>query len=102
MYHDVPNFGIRLILKRERLIYITDTKTLEGIYLVEGNYDEDEITERIKQKEEDGLFINEYRTIETHLSIQETTNWLLENMGDSSIYELIHQHKDKKRKEEEK
>lgn len=107
MYHDVPNFGIRLILECERLIYITDTKTLEGIkaknydlYLVEGNYDEDEITERIKQKEEDGLFINEYRTIETHLSIQETTNWLLENMGDNSIYEFIHQHKDKRRKEE--
>lgn len=107
MYHDVPNFGIRLIFENEKLIYITDTKTLEGIkaknydlYLVEGNYDEDKITERIKQKEEDGLFVNEYRTIETHLSIQETTNWLLENMGDNSIYEFIHQHKDKRRKEE--
>ena len=96
-----------MFLGCERLIYITDTKTLEEIkaknydlYLVEGNYDEEEITERIRQKEEDGLFINEYRTIETHLSIQETTNWLLENMGDSSIYEFIHQHKDKRRNEE--
>lgn len=82
---------------------MTDTGTLEGIkakdydlYLVEGNYDEDEIAERIKQKEENEEFINEYRVIETHLSIQETTNWLLENMNDNSVYEFIHQHKDKR------
>lgn len=107
LYHDVPNFGIRLNLERERLIYITDTKTVEGIkakdydlYLVEGNYDEDEILDRIEHKEENGLFINEYRTIETHLSVQEATNWLLENMGDNSIYEFIHQHKKRKKEKE--
>ncbi len=107
LYHDVPNFGIRLNLESERLIYMTDTKTVEGIkakdydlYLVEGNYDEDEILERIKIKDNEGLFINEYRTIETHLSIQEATNWLLENMGDNSIYEFIHQHKERIKKDE--
>lgn len=102
LYHDVPNFGIRVNIDDEKFIYITDTKTIKGInaknydlYLIEGNYDEDEIYERIKIKEQDGIFINEYRTIDTHLSIQEATEWLLDNMGDKSIYELIHKHKDR-------
>lgn len=69
------------------------------LYLVEGNYDEEEIQKRILEKEREGLFVNEYRTIQTHLSIQETTNWLVENMGDNGIYELIHQHKEKEREE---
>lgn len=88
--------------QNKKIIYITDTKTVQGIkaknydlYLIEGNYDEDEILSRIKQKEENGFFINEYRTIETHLSIQEATKWLLENMGDNSQYEFIHQHKNR-------
>lgn len=96
-----------MLFEREKLIYLTDTKTVEGIiaknydlYLIEGNYDEDEILDRIKHKEENGLFINEYRTIETHLSVQEATNWLLENMGDNSIYEFIHQHKERKKEKE--
>ena len=102
LYHDVPNFGIRVNIEDEKFIYITDTKTINGIkakdydlYLIEGNYDEDEIYKRIEIKEQDGIFINEYRTIDTHLSIQEATEWLIENMGDKSIYELIHQHKDR-------
>lgn len=102
LYHDVENYGIRLILDGKKAIYMTDTKTIKGIkarnydlYLIEGNYDEDEIYERIRIKEENGMFVNEYRTIETHLSCQEATEWLLENMGDNSLYELIHQHKDR-------
>ena len=54
---------------------MTDTKTLEGIkaknydlYLIEGNYDEDEIQERIKIKEDAGLYVNEYRTIQIIMS----------------------------------
>lgn len=89
-------------------MYITDTKTVEGInaknydlYLIEGNYDEEEIQERIKNKEEQGAFINEYRTIEAHLSTQQATDFLLRNMGDNSKYEFIHQHKEKGNKKNE-
>jgi len=102
LYHDVQNWGLRVNIASEKIVYITDTKTVKGIkarnydlYLIEGNYDEDEIYERIQIKEQNGLFINEYRTMDTHLSIQEATEWLLENMGDKSIYELIHKHKDR-------
>jgi len=56
LYHDVPQCGYRVLFEDYKVIYMTDTKTVEGIsaknydlYLVEGNYDEDEIEERIKK-----------------------------------------------------
>ena len=106
LYHDVPNFGCRINVETNKAIYITDTKTVEGIiakdydlYLIEGNYGEKEIRDRIRQKEEQGVFINEYRTMATHLSVEQATDFLINNMGNNSIYEFIHQHKDKKTKE---
>lgn len=108
LYHDVENYGLRIIYEKEKAIYITDTKTIEGIvakdydlYLIEGNYDEEEIQERIRQKEEAGEFINEYRTMERHLSIEEATDFLLKNMGNKGTYEFIHQHRDRRKKTEE-
>lgn len=108
LYHDVENFGCRIILAQKKMIYITDTKTVEGIkakdydlYLIEGNYDEEEIQQRIKNKREQGVYINEYRTIDTHLSVQQATDFLLRNMGNNSTYEFIHQHKEKEKKEDE-
>lgn len=65
------------------------------MYLVEANYDDEEIQKRIKEKEKNGEFISEYRTINSHLSINETAGWLLDNMGDNGTYEYIHQHKNK-------
>lgn len=102
LYHDVDNFGCRINVETKKAIYITDTKHVDGIiaknydlYLIEANYGEDEIRERIRQKEEQGGFINEYRTMETHLSVEQATEFLLQNMGDNSEYQFIHQHKDK-------
>lgn len=87
---------------------MTDTRTVEGIhakdydlYLIEGNYDEEEIKQRVTEKELKGEFVNEYRTINTHLSIQQATDFLLQNMGNTGTYEFIHQHKDKRKEIEE-
>ena len=85
-------------MNNKKLIYATDTNTLAGIkaknydvYLVEGNYeDEDELHERAYTPE------YEERVKSTHLSKEKTTKWLLENMSDNSIYEFMHQHKEKK------
>lgn len=98
LYHDVPNCGYRLFMNNEKLIYATDTYTLDGIkaleydvYLIEGNYEnEEELHERA---------YNDYyesRVKRTHLSKEYATNWLLENMGLNSVYEFIHQHKNRK------
>ena len=45
LYHDVPQCGYRVLFDNYKVIYATDTKTLEGItaknydlYLIEGNY----------------------------------------------------------------
>ena len=31
LYHDVKNYGLRIFYEKEKIIYITDTKTVEGI-----------------------------------------------------------------------
>jgi len=97
LYHDVPQCGYRVLMNDKKLIYATDTRTLDGIvakdydvYLVEGNYEnEEELHSRAENYE------YESRVKNTHLSKEYTTNWLLENMGDNSIYEFMHQHKEK-------
>lgn len=97
LYHDVPQCGYRLFMNDEKLIYATDTYTLEGIkavgydyYLIEGNYqDEEELKSRA---------VNDYyesRVKRTHLSKEYATNWLLENMGLNSVYCWMHEHKEK-------
>ena len=95
LYHDVPQCGYRLFMNDEKLIYATDTYTLESIkaleydvYLIEGNYENDE--------ELHSRAYNDYyesRVKKTHLSKEYATNWLLENMGLNSVYEFMHKHK---------
>ena len=98
LYHDVRQCGYRVFMNNQKMVYITDTKTLEGIkaknydlYLIEANYrNEEELHERAE---------NEYyekRVKNTHLSEEETTKWLLENMNENSIYEFMHKHKSRK------
>lgn len=103
LYHDVPQCGYRVLFDDYKVIYATDTKTLEGIsaknydlYLIEGNYDEDEMQERIKQKQLECKFIYEYRAKSNHLSKQEATEFLLNNMGDNSEYVFMHEHVERK------
>lgn len=107
LYHDVDNCGWRICFGNgEKAIYMTDTVTLEGIsakdydlYLVEANYSEAEIQERIAAKEASGEYIYEHRVMKTHLSKEKCDQWLLENMGAHSEYVYIHQHIDKEAEE---
>lgn len=100
LYHDVPNCGYRIFFGTERAVYITDTTTVQGIsaknydlYLVEANYSENEVQERIKSKETLGQYVYEYRVLKTHLSKEECDEWLIENMSDNSEYVYLHQHR---------
>ena len=75
------------------------TRTVEGIvaknydlYLVEGNYEEEELEQRIKQKQEEGLYYYESRVRNTHLSKGQATDFLLNNMGENSEYVFMHEH----------
>lgn len=100
LYHDVDNCGYRLFMNDKKIVYMTDTHTLDGIdakdydlYLIEGNYGEDEIQQRIEEKKERGEFIYEYRAKDSHLSKEQADKFLLKNMGDNSIYEYLHEHR---------
>lgn len=99
LYHDVPQCGYRVLFDDYKVIYMTDTKTVEGIsaknydlYLVEGNYEEEELEQRIKQKREEGLYYYESRVRNTHLSKGQATEFLLNNMGENSEYVFMHEH----------
>ena len=99
LYHDVPQCGYRVLFDDFKVFYATDTKTLEGIsaknydlYLIEGNYDEDEMKERIKQKQRSCKFVYEFRAKDNHLSKQQASEFLLNNMGDNSEYVFMHEH----------
>lgn len=97
LYHDVPQCGYRVFMNDKKLIYATDTSTLDGIsaknydvYLIEGNYEsEDELKERAYNN------YYENRVKHTHLSKEYATEWLLKNMGDNSNCQFMHQHKER-------
>lgn len=97
LFHDVPQCGYRVFINGYKCIYCTDTNTLDGIkaegydyYFIEANYEnEQELHERA---------YNDYyenRVKSTHLSKEQATEWLLDNMGANSVYEFMHKHKNK-------
>ena len=98
--HNVPNCGWKVILPRgERMFYATDTNRLDGVearnydlYMVEANYDEAEIVERIRCKEESGEHCYEWDVMQNHLSRQKSDDWLYQNMGPKSRYVYLHGH----------
>jgi hypothetical protein len=82
---------------------MTDTRTLDGIvakdydlYLVEGNYTENEMQARIEEKQQNDEFIYEYRAKNNHLSVEQCNNFLIQNMGEKSMYIYMHQHMERR------
>lgn len=108
LYHDVPNCGYRLFFEGEKAIYATDTQHLEGItargydlYLIEANYIEEELQERIRLKQESGEYSYEMNAANRHLSKEQADAFLLDNMGENSQYVYLHGHIDKNNAEAE-
>lgn len=100
LFHDVPNCAWDIDVDGETVFYATDCGNLIGIeaqnrdlYLIEGNYKEEELRERIAEKAERGEFNYESRVENTHLSEEQAMRFLSENAGPSSKYVLIHQHR---------
>lgn len=100
LYHDVPNCGYRIYMEGERAFYATDTAHLDGItakgydlYLIESNYKEREIRERVEAKREQGLYAYETTVPGRHLSFEQANDFLVENMENHSEFVYLHQHK---------
>lgn len=99
LYHDVPQCGYRVLFEDYKIFYATDTNTLEGItakdydlYLIEGNYEDEEIERRIQEKQQRQKYCYEYRARNTHLSKGQASDFLLNNMGNNSEYVFMHEH----------
>ncbi len=101
LYHNVPNCGYRIYFGTEKLFYATDTAHLDGIkakdydlYMVEANYGENDIRERIENKREQDMYAYEANVPGRHLSFEQANDFLIENMGKRSDFVYLHQHKD--------
>lgn len=101
LYHDVPQCGYRVYIGNEKALYCTDTSTLEGIsakgydlYLLEANYDEKELQERIKLKQGNGEFAYELGVANRHLSKKQCDDFILANADKNSKYVYLHEHKE--------
>lgn len=108
LYHNVENCGYRLNFGGKKVLYATDTGHLNGItakdydlYLIEANYTEDDLEERINAKVEAGQYCYELNVAERHLSHEQASQFLLENMKKDSEYVFLHGHKDKEEKAKE-
>lgn len=107
LYHNVPNCGYRIFANGEKAIYATDTEHLQGItakdydlYMIEANYTDEDLQERINAKLEAGEYCYELNVASRHLSHEQASKWLMENMSFHSEYVFLHGHKDKKKSQE--
>ena len=97
--HNVSNCGYKLYLNGEKIFYATDCNNLDGIdakdydlYMIEANYEDSEIQERIAEKEAVGQYVYEYQVLNNHLSKQKADNFIAENAGINSRYVYLHGH----------
>ena len=103
LVHDVNNYGYKIHFCNKKMFYATDTNSLDGIkainyelYMIEANYEDEEIKERIKRKKENGEYAYEYKVIKNHLSKAKCDDFIYKNAGALSEYVYLHCHYDEK------
>jgi len=100
LYHDVPNFGYRILTDDKiKVFHATDTAHLQGItaknydlYALECNYDETHVWDVIQEKEVRGEYAHQRGAMNTHLSIQQAQNFILDNVTQNHKYQFIQLH----------
>jgi len=97
--HNVSNCGYKIHFSDgNKVIYATDTNSISteaknyDLYLIEANFEEEEIRQRISAKQLTGEFIYEYNVLNNHLSLKKCNDFLYSNMGRDSTYVYMHQH----------
>lgn len=100
LVHDVPNCGYKLHLLSGKALYATDTSNLNGIcapnydlYLIEANYEDEEIWARMSEKKANGEYVYEHRVLGTHLSKAKCDDFIYRNIGANGEYVYLHEHK---------
>lgn len=100
LYHgNCPQCGYRVFVGEEKAFYATDTAHLKGIsakhydlYLIEANYEDKELQDRINAKIETGQYCYELNVANRHLSKEQADEFLIDNMAAHSRYEYLHGH----------
>ena len=97
--HDVPNCAYKIIINKTnyKIFHATDLGNLDNIsaknfnlYNIEANYQQKLLEQHRKEKDENYEFDYTYRVEEKHLSYEQAMNFLVENMGNESEYNLLH------------
>jgi L-ascorbate metabolism protein UlaG (beta-lactamase superfamily) len=91
-YHDVENFGYRLIKDGHKHLHVTDTSTLDGIEAngyhsatIECNHDEQRALEMIDEADKIGEFSHLKGAMNSHLSVQKALQFCKDN-GIKKLY----------------
>lgn len=100
LYHDVPNCGYRIFKSGYKILHATDTAHLKGIsakdydlYALEHNYNEETVFETIDRKHNMDQFSYEENAIKSHLSEQQSGQFIFNNKGEK--YEVLRLHESK-------
>lgn len=99
LHHNVPNCGYKIHFHNGKAFYATDTNDLDGItakdydlYLVEANYIDEEIQQRIAEKKEAGEYAYELQVLRNHLSKAKCDDFIYRNIGRGGEYVYLHTH----------
>ncbi len=103
LVHNVPNCGYKIHFPAGKVFYATDTNSLNGItakhydlYMVEANYEDDEIRARIAEKKATGKYPYELQAMHNHLSKAKCDDFIYRNIGPGGEYVYLHSHADDK------
>lgn len=98
LHHDVTNHCLKCELNNKKMIYIVDTSNVNNLkaknydlYLIESNYREDLLKKNIEECEEENKLYYLNRVPKTHLSYEQANSFLIENMGENSYYQYVHE-----------
>jgi len=102
LVHNVPNVGWKIhFANGGKMIYATDTNNLNGItarnydlFMIEANYEDDIIQEKIRLKQENGEYAYELQVLKNHLSKAKCDDFIYKNIGPNGRYVYLHCHKD--------
>lgn len=97
LFHDVLNFGWRIVVNGQKIFHATDTVKLDGIsaigyslYAVEAHHITSIIDKTIEDKQNAGLFCYEVGSKKSHLSEEDCDKWISENRGEYSEVLKLH------------
>jgi Cft2 family RNA processing exonuclease len=104
--HNVPNCGFKIHFPDGgKMVYATDTNNLDNVsainydlYMIEANYEDTEIQERINRKTEQGEYAYEYNVLKNHLSKAKCNEFIHNNASEHSECVYLHGHKEKELK----